>query len=75
MPCNDRFWSDDDQHRSPVAPDPREPDPHNTVRYGQLRPSSRRALQDADLVPKSQDLKLENGAGSEHAGQGAKKRR
>src|ERR1700674_1894607 len=66
MPGDRGRGFDDVQRRAPVAPDPREENPKQTVGGSQLRPFSGRALKDADLVPERDVLQLQRSARAEH---------
>jgi hypothetical protein len=57
VPANDGFRLDDDQGRSPIAPDCAQPRPEEPIGGSQLRPLHR-ATQDAELVPKCDILQL-----------------
>jgi hypothetical protein len=56
MPGHDRFGLDDDQGRTPVAPEAGQPAPLQAVRRGQFRAFSLEALQHSDWVAQSQVL-------------------
>src|SRR6266849_3191126 len=60
MPGERRRGLDDVQRRAPVAPDPGEQHPKQTVGGSQLRPFPGRALKDTDLVPESHVLQLQH---------------
>jgi len=61
MPANDGFRPDDDQGRSPIAPDFAQPSPEEPIGGCQFRPPHR-ATQDAELVPKCQGFQLKGGS-------------
>jgi hypothetical protein len=58
---NDGFRPDDDQGRSPIAPDFAQPSPEEPIGGCQFRPLHR-ATQDAELVPKCQGFQLKGGS-------------
>ncbi len=55
MPAHNRLGLDDHKAGLPVRPEPRQPDPQDPVTPTQTR-SLHRALEDAELVAKSQVL-------------------
>jgi len=59
MPANDGFRLDNDQGRSPIAPDCAQPRPEEPIGGHQFRPLYR-ATQDAELVPKREILQLKS---------------
>jgi len=61
MPANDGFRPDDDQGRSPIAPDFAQPSPEEPISGCQFRPLHR-ATQDAELVPKCKVFQLKGGS-------------
>jgi hypothetical protein len=62
MPSDRRRGLDDVQRRAPVAPDPGEQHPQQTVGGSQLRPFPGEALKDTDLVLESHVLQLQHSA-------------
>src|SRR6266849_419308 len=62
VPGDRRRGLDDVQRRAPVAPNPGEEHPQQTVGGSQLRPFPGRALKDTDLVPESHVLQLQHSA-------------
>ena len=73
VPGDHRFRLDDDQCGSPIAPQLGQPCPEETISGGQLRPLHR-AMQDAELVTKSQNLNLKCGTVTERSQNGCKQR-
>src|SRR5712691_8861670 len=72
MPGDRRRGLEDVQRRAPVAPDPREENPKQTVGGSQLRPLPGGALQDPDLMPQGDMFQLQRSAGAEHRTQRGK---
>ena len=61
MPANDGLRLDDDQGRSPIAPNFAQPSPEEPIGGCQFRPLHR-ATQDAELVPEREILQLKCGS-------------
>jgi hypothetical protein len=72
MPSNDSFWLNDDEGRAPADPEPGQPCPEESISGGQLR-SLHRALQHAELVAQSKDLKLKGRSGAEQRQKGTRR--
>jgi hypothetical protein len=66
MPGDRRRGLDDVQCRAPVARDPGEEHPKQTVDRSQLRPFPGRTLKDPDLVAERDVLQLQHSARTEH---------
>ena len=61
MPANDGFRLDDDQGRSPIAPNFAEPSPEGLIGGRQFRPLHR-TTKDGELVPEREVLQLKVGS-------------
>ena len=59
VPCNHGLWFDNDQGRTPIGPDAREPNPEHPVPGSESRPAGNRTPQDVDLVAQGNNLNLE----------------
>ena len=70
VPANDGFWLDNDQGRSPIAPDCAQPRPEEPIGRRQFRPLYR-ATQDAELVPKREILQLKSSSRFEGSRRGS----
>ena len=64
VPCHDGLGPNDDQGIPPVAPDLGQPCPEVSISGGQFR-ALHGALQNAELMTKSQDLNLKRGTATE----------
>jgi hypothetical protein len=62
MQADDRLEFDDDEHRTPLRPDSREPDPEQSVKERQPRAAPMRTFKDMELMPKCEDLELQDRA-------------
>jgi hypothetical protein len=62
MPADDRFRFDDDERRTPLRPDSREPNPEQSVNARQPRATPMRTFKDMELMPKCEDLELQDRA-------------
>src|SRR6266516_3824317 len=56
---------DYDDGRSPRAPDPRQPDPQESVSLAQTDPSATGSLKDLELVSQREDLELQYRSGAQ----------
>jgi hypothetical protein len=66
MPGDDGLRFDKEQCRTPIVPQPREPNPQDTVSPIEAElVKTARTLQDQELMPESKNLCLQNGACSE----------
>jgi hypothetical protein len=59
VPGEDRLGLDDHDGRPPSVPDPRHPDPQQSVSTGEPHPLRAGSLQDLELMTQCQDLKLQ----------------
>jgi hypothetical protein len=75
VPGDDGLWFDDDDGRTPVVPDARQPHPQQAVRLSKPQPPRPRPLQHLQLVPQRQDLQLQHGARARTASQGQQERK
>jgi|SRR5216684_2980265 len=66
MPGDNGLRFDDEQCRSPVVPQPGEPDPQDSISPTDTELTTAvRTLQDQELMPESKNLYLQSGASSE----------
>jgi hypothetical protein len=70
MPRDDRRWFHNDERRSPLPPDMRQPDPQQTIRHCQWHPPRPCALQHMQLVPQGRELGVESSAGARDVAHG-----
>src|SRR5450755_2321543 len=59
MPGHNRFRLDDEQRRTPMAPEAGERDPEETIGGRESGALMNKAFEDSDLMAQSQDLELE----------------
>ena len=59
MPGHNRFRLDDEQRRTPMAPEAGEREPEETIGGRESGALMNRAFEDSDLMAQSQDLELE----------------
>lgn len=59
MAGHNRFRLDDEQRRTPMAPDAGERDPEETIGGRESGALTNRAFEDPDLMAQSEDLELE----------------
>lgn len=59
MPGENRLGLDDHDGRPPSVPDPRHPDPQQSVSTGEPHPLRAGSFQDLELMAQRQDLKLQ----------------
>ena len=69
VPADDGFRLDDDQGRSPIAPNVAQPSPEESIGGRQFRPLHR-STQDAELVPEREVLQLKGGSRLERCRRG-----
>jgi len=69
VPGNDGFRFDDDERRSPVAPELLQPGPEVSIR-GSVFWALHRALQNGKLMPQSENLGLKGNAAAEEGPEG-----
>ena len=62
MPADDRFGFDDDERRTPLRPDSREPDPEQPVDARQPKSTPMRSFKDVELMPECEDFELQDRA-------------
>jgi hypothetical protein len=62
MPADDRFGLDDDERRTPLRPDLREPDPQQPVEARQPKSTPMRSFKDLELMPERENLELQDRA-------------
>jgi hypothetical protein len=63
MPLDHGGGLHDDESVTPAAPHAREPNPQQAIEGGQSR-SSRRPLENVELVPQREDFQLQHGWGA-----------